>query len=58
MEPTKTSARKDELFMLRLSSEEKAVMREAAMKTGLTLSGFLRSNGLAAAAREGVRLAA
>jgi Protein of unknown function (DUF1778) len=49
MQNTTTSTRKTEVFQLRLSPEDKAVMEKAAEARGVSLAGFLRSNGLAAA---------
>jgi len=54
----KTTTPIAEVFQFRLSPQDKAVMEKAAEAKGISLAGFLRAQGLAAAKSEGDRLAA
>jgi len=58
MQKTTTPTRKTKVFQFRLSPQDKAVMEKAAEAKGISLAGFLRAQGLAAAKSEGDRLAA
>jgi uncharacterized protein (DUF1778 family) len=55
---TTTAKGKTALFIMRLSPREKEILQQAAEKSGISLAGFLRSNGLAAAATEREPMAA
>jgi len=58
MHKTTTPTRKTAVFQLRLSPQDKAVMEKAAEAKGISLAGFLRAHGLAAAKPEGDLMAA
>jgi len=49
MQKTTTPTRKTKVFQFRLSPQDKAVMEKAAEAKGISLAGFLRAHGLAAA---------
>ena len=58
MQKTTTPTRKSAVFQLRLSPQDKSVMEKAAEAEGISLAGFLRTYGLAAAKSEGDLIAA
>ena len=58
MQKPTTPTRKTTVFQLRIAPEEKEVMEKAAEARGVSLAGFLRTYGLAAAKPEGDLMAA
>ena len=58
MQKTTTPTRKTEVFQLRLSPQDKEVLRMAATRQGRSIARFMLDRSLAAAKSEGDLLAA